>query len=241
MWLSEDGAAQRPLEGEGVGMSIAATGAAYCRISRHELAADRIVHIVGVAGGSIGGATLVAMIAARGDWLQLGALLIYACGMIAMFCCSAAYHLARCSRRRAILRRCDHAAIFVMIAGSYTPFTLLRLDGAWSWSLTAAVWSIAAAGVVVKLCRGRDLRCASVAPYLLLGWIGLVAIDPLFDSLGWKTLGLIALGGVLYTIGVLFHMRDPLPFRNAIWHAIVLAAASVHYAAVVNGVVLGGA
>jgi hemolysin III len=209
--------------------------------SPRELQADCIIHILGVAAGSIGGASLVALIAMRGDWLELGALFIYACGMIAMFCCSAAYNLARSSRWRARLRRCDHAAIFIMIAGTYTPFTLLRLDGAWSWGLTGAVWSIAIVGMLVKLCRRCDLRYASVAPYLLLGWIGLIAIDPLFRSLGWDTLGLIGLGGVLYTIGVLFHVWERLPFQNAIWHGFVLAAAAAHYAAVINGVVLRGA
>lgn len=209
--------------------------------SRSELAADCIIHILGLAVGSIGGATLVALIAARGNWLEIGALLIYAVGMVAMFGCSAAYNLARTSRWRAAFQRCDHAAIFVMIAGTYTPFTLLRLDGAWSWGLTTAVWSIAGIGVVIKLFRGCDLRCASAAPYLLLGWIGLIAIDPLFRSVGWDTLALIGVGGALYMIGVGFHVWDRLPFQNAIWHAFVLAAASVHYAAVMHGVVLGAA
>jgi hemolysin III len=209
--------------------------------TRHELVADCAVHILGIAGGSIGAATLLALIAARGDWLEFGALSIYAAGLIAMLSCSAAYNIARNSRFRAFLRRCDHAAIFAMIAGTYTPFTLLRLDGAWSWSLTTAVWSIAGIGMLVKLCRKCDLRYASVAPYLLLGWIGIIAIDPLFRSLGWQTLSLIAIGGGLYTIGVLFHVWEKLPFQNAIWHAFVLAAASVHYAAVVDGVVLSTA
>ena len=209
--------------------------------SRHELAADCIIHILGIGAGSIGGATLVALIAARGDWLQLGALLIYAVGIVAMFGCSAAYNLARTSRWRAAFQRCDHAAIFVMIAGTYTPFTLLRLDGVWSWSLTTAVWSIAGIGVLIKLCRSCDLRYASAAPYLLLGWIGIIAIDPLFRSLGWETLSLIGLGGALYIIGIGFHVWHRLPFQNAIWHAFVLAAASVHFAAVVHGVVMQGA
>jgi hemolysin III len=208
--------------------------------TRHELAADFIVHVIGIAAGSIGGATLVALIAARGNWLEFGALLIYALGIVAMFCCSAAYHLARNSPWRAFLRRCDHAAIFVMIAGTYTPFTLLRLEGAWCWGLTSAVWSIAGFGIVMKLCRHRDLRYASIAQYLLLGWIGVIAIDPLFQSLGWQTLGLIGLGGVLYSVGVVFHAWERLPFHNAIWHSFVLAAASVHFAAVVTGVVLTG-
>ena len=222
-------------------MSVARKVAAPRDPSRHELAADCIIHILGIAGGSIGGATLVALIAARGDWLELGALLIYAVGMVAMFGCSAAYNLARTSRWRAAFQRCDHAAIFVMIAGTYTPFTLLRLDGAWSWGLTTAVWTVAGVGVLIKLCQRCDLRYASVAPYLLLGWIGAIAIDPLFRSLGWDTLGLIVLGGALYMIGVGFHVWECLPFQRAIWHAFVLAAASVHFAAVVYGVVLRAA
>lgn len=222
-------------------MSVARKVAAPRDPSRHELAADCIIHILGIAGGSIGGATLVALIAARGDWLELGALLIYAVGMVAMFGCSAAYNLARTSRWRAAFQRCDHAAIFVMIAGTYTPFTLLRLDGAWSWGLTTAVWTVAGVGVLIKLCQRCDLRYASVAPYLLLGWIGAIAIDPLFRSLGWDTLGLIVLGGALYMIGVGFHVWERLPFQRAIWHAFVLAAASVHFAAVVYGVVLRAA
>lgn len=222
-------------------MFVATTAVPPRQHTRHELVADCIVHILGVAGGSIGGATLVALIAMRGNWLELGALVIYALGMVAMFCCSAAYNLVRNSPWRAFLRRCDHAAIFIMIAGSYTPFTLLRLDGAWSWGLTGAVWSIAGLGVLVKLCRRCDLRYASVAPYLLLGWIGLIAIDPLFRSLGWDTIGLIGIGGALYTIGVGFHVWEKLPFQNAIWHALVLAAASIHYAAVIHAVVLRSA
>jgi hemolysin III len=221
--------------------SMSATAITARSPSRRELAADCIIHILGIAAGSIGGATLVALIAARGDWLELGALLIYAAGMIAMFSFSAAYNLARNSRWRALLRRCDHAAIFAMIAGSYTPFTLLRLDGAWSWGLTTAVWTIAGLGMAIKLCSGCDRRYVTLAPYLVLSWIGVIAIDPLFRSLGWNTLGLIGLGGGLYMIGVGFHVWERLPFQNAIWHAFVLAAAAVHYAAVVNGVVLSGA
>jgi len=103
------------------------------------------------------------------------------------------------------------------------------------------VWLIAIVGVLTKFRSRCDLDLASATPYLAFGWVGLIAIDPLFRSLGWATLGLIGLGGVLYTIGALIHVRERLPFQNAIWHAFVLAAAAVHYAAVVNGVVLRGA
>src|SRR5262245_56523940 len=208
--------------------------------SRLELAADCVIHVLGIAGGSIAAASLLALIARRDDWLEFAAVLIYAIGLLAMLSCSAAYHLARSSPWRAGLRRLDHAAIFVMIAGTYTPFTLLRLDGGGSWFLATAVWSIAGIGMFVKLCRRCDLRYASVAPYLLLGWLGIIAIDPLVHSLGWQNLALIAAGGALYSIGVVFHVWERLPFQNAIWHTFVLAAAALHYAAVVNGVVLNG-
>jgi hemolysin III len=209
--------------------------------TRHALVAERIIHILGVASALIGGATLVALIAGRDDGLELAALLIYAVGISAMFCCSAAYNLSRTSHRRAALRRCDHASIFVMIASSYTPFTLLRLEGAWSWGLTTAIWTIAGGGVLIKLFRPCGVRSTSAAPYLLLGWVGMVAIDPMIRSLSWETLVLIGLGGLLYTVGVFFYISDRLPFQNAIWHAFVLAAASVHYAAVLDCVVLTSA
>lgn len=218
-------------------MSSIATASEQRPHSRHELLADCAIHILGLASGSIGAASLLALIAARGSWLEFGALSIYAVGLVAMLSCSAAYNLARNSRFRAFLRRCDHAAIFAMIAGTYTPFTVLALDGGWSVVLTTLIWSIAVAGIVLKLWQPRRFHSLSVAPYLLLGWVGLSAIFPLLQALGPTTFTLIAVGGVLYTVGVLFHVWERLPFQNAIWHGFVLAAAAVHYAAVVSAVV----
>lgn len=208
--------------------------------SRHELVADTAVHVLGILSGVAGVATLVTLIAGHGSGLELAAVLIYAAGLIAMLFCSAAYHLARAHPRRALLQRFDHAAIFAMIAGTYTPFTVLALDGGWSVVLTTLIWSIAVAGIVLKLWRPRRFDALSVAPYLLLGWVGLSAFFPLLSALGPTTFALIGIGGVLYTVGVLFHVWERLPFQNAIWHAFVLAAAAVHYAAVVSAVLLKG-
>jgi hemolysin III len=124
-----------------------------------------------------------------------------------------------------------------MIAGTYTPFTVLALDGGWSVVLTTLIWSVAVAGIVLKLWQPRRFHQLSVAPYLLLGWVGFSAFFPLLQALGPTTFTLIAVGGVLYTVGVLFHVWERLPFQNAIWHGFVLAAAAVHYAAVVSAVV----
>ena len=119
-----------------------------------------------------------------------------------------------------------------MIAGTYTPFTLLALQGAWSWSFTCLVWSVALLGILLRLLHGRLFDRLSLGLYLVLGWIALAAIAPLVDALNTPTLILLAIGGALYTIGVIFHLWERLPFQNVIWHTFVVAAAAVHFAAV---------
>lgn len=203
-----------------------------------ELAVDRAVHVLGIVAAIPAAVTLVAFSAARGGALELTAILLYVAGLLAMLCCSAAYNLLREHWCRPALRRCDHAAIFAMIAGSYTPFTLLSWSDGWAIGVTAIIWSVALAGIVLKLWAPRRMRSLSAAPYLLLGWIGLSAIFPLLTVLGPQTFGLIVLGGILYSVGVLFHAWHSLPFQNAIWHGFVLAGAVTHYLAILHGVVL---
>ena len=205
---------------------------------RGELIADGIVHALGLAAGAAGAGVLLTLAAMRADAPEFLALLVYACGLLAMLACSAAYNLARTSPRRELLRRFDHAAIFAMIAGTYTPFTVLRLEGGWAAGLTAAVWTIAALGIALKLFRPRLIERASIPLYLALGWIIVVAIEPLLGALDPTTLILLAAGGLLYTAGVVFHVWERLPFQNAAWHGFVLAAAATHYVAILTGVLL---
>jgi hemolysin III len=163
----------------------------------------------------------------------------YAAGLLAMLSFSAAYNLSADSRRRELLCRLDHAAIFVMIAGTYTPFTVLGLSGGWSTGMTIAVWSIAAAGVAIKLAVPTTRFAGlSTGLYLAFGWLGVVAIGPLLASIHAAVLGLVGAGGVLYSVGAIFHMWQKLPYQKAIWHGFVLVAAAVHYAAVC-GLVFG--
>lgn len=211
------------------------------RPSRAELMADNMVHVFGLVAGISAAATLLAIVAMRGRPLEISAVLIYAGGLLAMLGCSAAYNMARNSRWRGWLRRFDHAAIFAMIAGTYTPFTLLRLDAAWASGLMTTVWSVAGIGILGKLVKPAWIERLSIPLYLALGWIVLVAIEPLRAALGPVTLALLAAGGALYTIGVLFHVWERLPFQNAVWHSFVLAAAGTHYAAVITGVILSPA
>jgi hemolysin III len=206
-------------------------------LTRGELVADGVIHVIGIAAGLVGAATLVIAAATRGSPLELAALATYSGGLLAMLGCSAAYQLLRSSRRRELLRCFDHSAIFLMIAGTYTPFTLLRIRPFWDVALTAAVWSIAVAGIALRLLRPRVFDRVSIAFYLALGWVGLAAIAPLVPFVQVSTLALLGAGGLLYTAGVLFHLWERLPFQNAIWHAFVLVAAAVHYAAVLEEIV----
>ncbi|MDP1750001.1 MAG: hemolysin III family protein [Reyranella sp.] len=201
-----------------------------------EQAADRIVHALGIGLGAIGAIVLALVTAIDGGPGELGPVLIYAAGLLAMLGCSAAYNVFHTSGRREWLRRFDHAAIFAMIAGTYTPFTV-RLANGWAASLTAVVWAVATAGIALKLWQPRRIEAISVVLYLALGWIGLAAVGPFASALDGRTLGLLALGGIVYTAGVVFHLWQRLPYQNAIWHGFVLVAAAVHYVAVIGLIV----
>ena len=203
---------------------------------RH-LRADAAVHALGLVLG-VAGAAAILIVAARSSLPgQVAPVLVYVVGLLAMLGCSAAYNVFNASVRREWLRRFDHAAIFAMIAGTYTPFTT-RLAGDWASGLTVAIWAVAATGIVLKLLRPRHIEAISIVLYLALGWIGLVAVGPFRSALDARTLALLTLGGVIYTAGVVFHLWRRLPYQNAIWHGFVLVAASVHYVAVI-GLIVG--
>ncbi len=205
--------------------------------SAAERAADRWVHVAGLAAGGVGGLTLLALSLGLGRLSQTAAIGVYAACLMAMFACSAAYNLAS-PRRRPLLRRLDHAAIFLMIAGSYTPFTTQSLTGGWAIGMTATVWLLAGAGVAGKLFLPGLGRGFWVALYLALGWIAVVAVKPLLATVSLLALILLLAGGLVYSAGVIVYVRQSLPFRRAIWHGFVIAAAGMQYAAILTGVVL---
>lgn len=191
--------------------------------------ADLLVHVAGLLLALIGGTVLVWR--ALTNQTLLLATCVYAAGLLVMFTCSAAYNFAP-RQRQPVLRKLDHAGIFVMIAGSYTPFLVLALSGAWVWSMTLAVWAVALLGVFAKLFLPGVGKGFWVAIYLLLGWAGLAAIKPIMEGLDTAVLWLIAIGGLFYTVGVGFYVRKSIAFRRALWHAHVLAGALAHWAGI---------
>lgn len=210
----------------------------YPSYSTHERVVDGVVHVLGVVASIIGIAVLMAFAIARLDALGIVSVVAYALGLAAMIGFSAAYHLTPQPKWKEWLRRLDHSSIFVMIAGSYTPFALVKIGGAWGYGLFGVVWGVAVVGVTLKLCFPRRWERLSLALYLVQGWTMVAAIGPLIEAVETNVLVLLGVGGVLYTAGVGFHLWDRLPFNNAVWHVFVLAAAVCHYMAVLDSVAL---
>jgi len=204
---------------------------------RGEQIADRYVHLAGLVAGLVGSGVLVAAAAERARTLMIVSVAIYGIGLVCMIGASALYNFAAPSHRKEWFRRLDHAAIFLMIAGTYTPFALVRMGGAWGLGIAGFVWLVAIAGIAFKLLHPHRLERISTAVYLALGWVILVALGPLFAGVPRSAVILIGIGGLLYSLGVVFHLWKRLPYHNAIWHGFVLGAAGCHWVAVLDGVV----
>jgi hemolysin III len=198
-----------------------------------EVAADRLIHIVGVCLGTVGSIAVVVLAARTTGTLGLVATSLYAASLLAMLGLSAAYNLSRPSRLREILRRLDHATIYILIAGTHSAITLGRIDNAASRWLAVVAWGIAVTGAAIKIVFPRRFERAAVASYVALGAIVFLSLVPLADALRPGVLPLVGVGAVLYASGVIFHLWDGLRFQNAIWHAMVFCAACFHYAAIV--------
>ncbi len=201
--------------------------------TRGERVADAIVHALGVGMAVVAGVVLLA-VAVPGGAAQLAALGLYVFGVVSGFSFSAAYNLVSSPRAKSLLRRFDHAAIFLMIAGSYTPFAAIAIGGFWGAALLSAVWVVALCGVAMKLTLPGRFERFSIALYLMLGWAMLPVMGPVIAALSGASLILLLVGGILYTLGVVFHLWHRLPYHNAIWHGFVLAAAVCHYIAVMR-------
>ena len=202
--------------------------------SRSEWRVDAIVHVLGLALGLAASVGLAIVALPQEASTVLVSLAAYGTGLLAMLGCSTLYNIGGDGPRKAFWRRLDHAAIFVMIAGTYTPFLAIAIGGTWGTGLLVFVWTVAAAGVVLKLLHPGWRETLSIAAYLLLGWTILVAIDRLIAAVSLPALILLAAGGILYSIGVLFCQWERLPYQKAIWHGFVLTAATCHYFAILD-------
>lgn len=194
--------------------------------------ADSVMHVLGLVAAIAGATALMVWAALTVPGERLLPLIAYAVGLVATFALSAAYNMTLHRKIRAVLRRFDHAAIYLMIAGTYTPMALIGIGGGRGMALAIAAWSLALVGITLKLAFFQRWPRLGFALYLGQGWLGVLAAWPLMTTLPVAALVLLLVGGLTYTLGTLFYAKG-WPFSTAIWHGLVLAAAATHYAAVI--------
>ena len=206
--------------------------------SKGEVWADAAAHVIGLIFGLVATVALIITASQNDHFLLILGASLYGLGLLATFSFSAAYNLCPPSDTKDFLRRLDHAAIYLMIAGTYTPLLLNRIGGEWGYGLLTFVWCVALIGALLKIVFPRRWEMISIALYVGLGWSIVVAINPMMQALAVDNLILIGVGALIYTIGVVFHLWERLPYQNAIWHWLVLTAAACHYMAILNEVAI---
>jgi hemolysin III len=203
---------------------------------REEIA-NALTHGVGATAALAGGAVLVALAARFGDgWQLIGAIVFGVC-LLLLYVASTLYHAIQHPVAKARLKVFDHCAIYLLIAGTYTPFTLIGLRGALGWWLFVAIWTLALAGIVFKLFFTGRFKLLSTLIYVAMGWLVLAAIMPVFRALDGWTFGWLLAGGVCYTLGTVFYHRPSMRYSHAVWHMFVIAGSVCHYVSVMAQVV----
>ncbi|RXK55365.1 hemolysin III family protein [Oleiharenicola lentus] len=207
---------------------------------RAEELANRLTHGVGALLGVAGLVLMVVASARHGDAWHVVSTAIFGTTLVLLYTASTAYHSVESEKRRLLLRKFDHAAIFLLIAGTYTPFVLVTLRGVWGWSLFGVVWGLAVVGVTLKFWFAGRFRVVSTLIYLAMGWLVMIAIKPLMAALSADGMKLLVAGGLCYTGGAVFYLWKRLPYHHAIWHLFVLGGSICHWAAVYFHVVPSG-
>jgi hemolysin III len=191
-------------------------------------------HLAGALLAVAGASVLIDLAAMRADPWRLASFSIYGATLCLLYLASTLYHGTR-GRAKVIFRKLDHCAIYLVIAGTYTPFALVTLNGEYGWTLFGAVWSLAAVGILQECYVARGARITSLVIYLLMGWIAIFQLEPLIEALTWNGFAWLLGGGIIYTAGVVFYLYDE-RFRHwhGIWHLCVLGGSAVHYVAIVK-------
>lgn len=206
--------------------------AAVPRYALGDEVASSVLHGIGILLSIAGLATLVAYAAMLGDARAVVASAVFGTSLILCYTASTLYHAIPGALAKRVLRTLDHIAIFLLIAGTYTPFTLIALPGAWGWSLFGAIWALAVAGSALELGLLKHSRKLAVLLYVAMGWVGMIAFKPLSAHLQTGGMVLLIAGGVAYTAGVPFYLARRMPYHHTVWHFFVLAGSVLHYLAV---------
>jgi len=191
-------------------------------------------HMAGALLALIGAVVLVVLSAFSGDVWKIVSFSIYGATLVLLYSFSTLYHNAAPGRFKLFMQKVDHNSIYLLIAGSYTPFALVSLRGPWGWSLFGVVWGLALLGMVQELWLPTQTRRLSMVIYILMGWVVLVAVVPLVNVLSWAGFLWVAAGGLAYTLGIIFFLNDDkYAHGHGIWHLFVIAGSVLHYCAIV--------
>jgi hemolysin III len=189
-------------------------------------------HLLGSLLAAAGATVLVVIAARAGDPWKIVGFSVYGTLLFALYALSTLYHSTR-GRAKSVFRKLDHCSIYLLIAGTYTPFTLVTLHGAWGWSLFGVIWGLAIIGIVQETWLGKGARIPSLIIYVLMGWLGVIAVKPLIAALTPAGFAWVAAGGLLYTVGIVFYALDhKLRHAHGIWHLFVLAGSACHFLAI---------
>lgn len=197
-----------------------------------EEVANCATHGLGLALSVAGFVALVVLAWSYGDAWHVASCGVYGASLVALYLASTLYHGARAPRAKQLFQALDHCGIYLLIAGTYTPFTLVTLRGPWGWTLFGLVWGLALAGILFRVLFGTRYRPVAVASYVLLGWLCVVAVKPILALVPLGGLAWIVAGGLTYTMGVFFFAAKRIPHNHAIWHLFVLGGSICHYVAV---------
>lgn len=202
--------------------------------------ANTLTHALGLVLSLVGLVFLVVRAARYGDPWQIVSCSIYSATVVLLYAASTLYHFVRTPRWKGLLRVADHACIYVLIAGTYTPFTLVLMESGWGWSIFGVVWGLAVVGVAFKVLWTGRFEFLSTATYILMGWVALAATYPILERFPLGCILWLLAGGLCYTGGVLFYARDHKPYMHAVWHLFVMAGSICHYVAIMTYVLPAG-
>ncbi len=207
---------------------------------REEIA-NALTHGIGALLAIGAGAVLISLLAIEGGARELVSAAVFVGSLVLLYTASTLYHLARDPELKSRLKVLDHCAIFLLIAGTYTPFTIAAMRGGWGWSLFGVIWGLALTGILFKLFFTGRYRYLSTATYIGMGWLIVIAFVPLTQALTPAALAWLVAGGVMYTVGTLFYHAHRLPYSHAIWHLFVLGGSVCHFSAVAAQLIGAGA
>jgi len=196
-----------------------------------------VSHAVGLAASVVGSVVLVMAAWTRGDGRHIVGCSIFGATLVLVYAASTLYHSARDPRTKRIYQRMDHVAIYLLIAGTYTPFALACMQGSGRWVLLLVVWGLAVLGIVLEFVRESETRRTSLALYLVMGWLAVFTLDPLVRSVEPRGVLLLVLGGLTYSVGVVFYAWERMPYNHAVWHGFVLGGSALHFGFVLGFVI----